>query len=799
MARWRDSVGQDIRFAVRTGRKSPGFVMAAAGTLALGIGATTAIFSIFSGVLLRPLPFAHPEQLVVVSQADNRNSGVVFFADMEDWKKQSRSIEEMAGYTYTSRSILDLPDPERIQGVWAERNLFHLLGVAPLIGRTFEESDPADVVVLSNSLWKRHFGGDASCIGRRIMLDHDAFTVIGVMPDGFQFPYRNTVTEMWLPWRMPATRAGNRNSRIDNVVARLRRGVTVEAGRAEINLLDSRLAVQYPATNQNRHTALTPLAEAVGGSVRTSLLTLMGAVGLLLLIACANVANLLLARAARRTHEVAVRVALGASRGRVVQQLLTESLLLSLAGGAGGLLLATGGARLIVKFAGWQIPRAWEVGIDWRVFCFLLATSAVTGIAFGILPALTASRTDPQTALKQTGGNRATGAGGRLRDGLVVAEIALSFVLLASAGILMRGFLRLQETPTGFAADNVLTLRLTATLADYRAPGSYGRYVQELEDRVKQIPGVRAAGFIQYLPLQNWGWSAYFNIPGRPSPDGPNTMQTELRYVSPGYFEALRIPLRRGRLLNSRDTPDAPLVIVINEALARRYFPGEDPVGQKTDRGVIVGVVGDVRTSRLDKPATPEIYYAFAQNTAATSDAGVSLVAHTLAPPETLVTALRQAIREVNPRQVVYDVKTMEGVIANSLADTRLYLWLIAWFAGLALLLAASGVYAVISYVVTARTQEFGIRLALGAEARQILTYVLRHSGWLVGCGLAVGGAGTLAAGRLLESLLNGVRVADGGMLAAAGAVLAAVSLAACMGPAIRATRVDPVIALKYE
>ena len=799
MREWRETVQQDIRYALRTAGKSPGFVLGAAGTLALGIGATTAIFSILSGVLLRPLPFAQPDRLVQFTQVDARNGVAVYYADMNDWRTQGRSLEAIASYTYTSKNLLDIAEPERIQTLWAERSLFRVLGVAPIYGRTFTENDPPDVVVLSWSLWRRRFGADPACIGRKISLSNEPFTIIGVMPEGFQFPYRASLTEMWIPWFMPPQRALNRNSRIENAVARLKPGVTIDAARQELNILASRLAAQYPATNQGRRARLTPLAEFVGGGVRAALLTLLGAVGLLLLIACANVANLLLARAARRTHEIAVRTALGASRGRVVQQLLTESVLLSLAGGLGGLLLALGGARLILKFAGSQIPRAWEIGIDWRVFCFLLATCVVTGIGFGILPALTASRTDPQMALKQTGGNRSTGSRGRLRDALVVAEIALSFMLLASAGLLMRGFLRLQETPTGFVADNVLTLRLTAALQDYRVPGSYGRYLRELEDRVKQTPGVRTAGFIQYLPLQNWGWNAFFTITGRPVQPGAAPLGAELRYVSPGYFEALRIPLHWGRLFTERDTADVPAVIVINEALARRYFPNQDPVGQRTDRGVIVGVVGDVRTSRLDLPATPEIYYSFVQNPAATSDAGVSLVVSTHMAPQSLVNAVRDAIHQANPRQVVYDVKTMEGVVANSLADTRLYLWLIAWFAGLALLLAASGVYGVISYVVASRTQEFGIRLALGAEAGQILLFVMRHGGWLVAFGVLIGGAGTLASARLLQSLLSGVSAADPAMLAAAAALLAVVALAACLGPARRATRTDPLVALKYE
>ena len=799
MRHWRETLQQDIQYALRTTGKSPGFVLGVAGTLALGIGATTAIFSILSGVLLRPLPFAEPDRLVQFSQVDARNGVAVYYADMNDWRTQGRSLEAIAAYVYTSKNLLDIAEPERIQAVWAERSLFRVLGVAPVFGRTFTENDPPDVVVLSWSLWKRRFGADPGCIGRKISLSNEPFTIIGVMPENFQFPYRASLTEIWIPWMMPPQRALNRNSRVEFAVGRLKPGVTIDAARQELNVLASRLAAQYPATNQGRRAHVTPLAEFVGGGVRAALLTLLGAVGLLLLIACTNVANLLLARAAGRTHEIAVRTALGASRGRVVQQLLTESVLLSLAGGLGGLLLAVGGSRLILKFASSQIPRAWEIGIDWRVFCFLLGTCVLTGIAFGMLPALAASRSDPQMALKQTSGNRSTGSRGRLRDALVVAEIALSFMLLASAGLLMRGFLRLQETPAGFVADNVLTLRLTAALQDYRIPGSYGRYLRELEGRVKETPGVRAAGFIQYLPLQNWGWNAFFSIPGRPVPPNTEPFKAELRYVSPGYFEALRIPLRRGRLFTDHDTADVPVVILVNEALARRYFPNQDPVGQRTDRGVIVGVVGDVRTSRLDLPATPEIYYSFVQNPAATSDAGVSLVVGTHMPPHTLVNAVRDAIHQANPRQVVYDVKTMEGVVANSLADTRLYLWLIAWFAGLALLLAASGVYGVISYVVASRTQEFGIRLALGAEGSQILLFVLRHGGWLVASGVIIGGAATLASARLLQSLLSGVNAADPGMLAAAAALLAVVALAACMGPARHATRVDPLVALKYE
>ncbi len=805
MALWSESIRQDIRFALRTACRNPGFIAVAIVTLALGIGANTAMFSIVSGVLVRPLPFAHPDRLVQLSQFDARNGvGPVSYRDLEESRKQSPAFETMIAYGNTSKNLLDVPDPERIQTVWAERGLFRMLGVAPIVGRTFQEGDPLDVVVLGAGLWKRRFGSDPSCIGRKITLDREPYTVIGVMPESFQFPYRASLTELWIPWQPPLQFAANRNYRVDAAVARVKPGIALDAARRQLSVISKRLEQQYPETNRGRGALLVPLSEIVVGRMRASLLTLLGAVVLVLLIACANVANLLLARAARRTHETAVRAALGASRGRLVQQFLTESVLLSIAGGLTGLLIAVNGAGLVLKLGASQIPRSWEIGLDWRVLSFLLASSVASGIAFGILPALAASRISVQTALKQAGASQAVGAGRagwsgrRLRDGLVVAEIALSFVLMVSAGLLLRAFLRLQNTPAGMVADNVLTLHMTAALKDYPAPGSYGRYLQQLEQRVREIPGVRSAGFIQFLPLQNWGWNGFFSITGRPA-QAAQPPRAELRYVTPGYFHALGIPLRSGRLFTERDTLQGELVILINEALARKYFPNEDPVGRRTDRGPIVGVVGDVRTSRLDTPATPEIYYCFAQNAAATSDAGVSLVVSAQSRPEALANAVRDAIHQVNPHQVIYDVKTMERVLADSLADMRLYVWLIALFAGLAVLLAVSGVYAVVSFTVTARTQEFGLRVALGAGEAQILRLVLGHGSSLVATGLALGAAGTLAASRLLKSLLSGVTSTDAATLAGVSVLLAAVGLAACLVPARRAMRVDPNVALKYE
>jgi predicted permease len=786
-----DGTFQDIRFALRTARLNPAFVLAAVCTLALAIGANAAIFSIVSGVLLRPLPYAQPEDLVVLrSVAERIGPGVVFYQDMVEWRGQSHNFTGMTAYGGGSKNLTDVADPERLATGWGERQLFQVLGVTAMLGRTFRADDPPDVVVLSARLWKRRFSSDAAWVGRRIALDGVPHTIIGVMPPSFQFPYRSSLTELWIPWTMEP--GANRNRRVDGAIARVRHGVSLAAASRELDELTKRQAERYPE-NRGRSARITPLSEIVAGGARPALLALLGAVGVVLLIACANVSNLLLSRAARRTHEIAVRAALGATRGRLLRQLLTESLLLSLAGGLAGLAVAAAGMRLILNLAAEQIPRSNDIALDWRVFAFLIAVSAATGIAFGILPGMAAARVNPHDSMKQSGRSGPAAGGRWLRDGLVIAEVALSFVLLVTGGLLLQSFLRLVETPTGLAPDHVLTMRLSVALRDYATPGRYGQYLATLEERLRQVPGVRNAGFIQYLPLQNYGWNAFFTIRGRPEEGS-----SELRYVSPGYFQAMGIPLRRGRLLNEHDTPGQTPVILVNDALARRYFPGEDPVGRQTNRGTIVGVVGDVRTSRLDQPASPEIYYPFAQNPAATSGAGVALVVRTAVDPESTAGSVRAAIQDVNPQQVLFGVKTMERVIGDSVSDRKLYVWLIAVFAGMALVLVVSGVYAVVSLAVAARTREFGIRVALGASGTQVARLVLGHGGMLVGAGLALGALGTMGTIRAVAAL-GGTAGADPATLSAAGAVLGVVALAACAAPARRAVRVDVTAALKED
>jgi putative ABC transport system permease protein len=780
---------QDVRFALTMLRRTPAFALAAVGTLALGMGANTAIFSVVSGVLLRPLPFAHPDRLMQLNERSADGIGAVTFASFQAWRSQSKSFEDIVSYYVASKSLQGIDEPERISTVAADRGLFHMLGVEPIAGRTFRIDDPHDVIVLGAGLWKRRFGGDPSLIGRKITLDGEGFTVIGVMPEAFQFPYRSASNELWIPFDVPAQYRNLPAYHVDSVTSRLRQGVAPQAALDELEAISKRAGTQSEPI-------VTPLSETVVGKVRSSLLVLLGAVGLVLLVACANVANLTLARAAARRKEVAIRAALGAGRSRLIRQFLTESVLLALGGGLVGLAVAAWGGGLLVKLAAAQIPRYWEIGLDWRVFTFLLLVCVVTGIGFGLAPAVTASRADVNHSLKESS---VAGKGkGRLRDGLVVAEIALAFLLLTGAGLLFRAFLNLQSTNTGLVAENVLTLHLSVSGEQARTPGAGALYLSGIEERVRQIPGVRAAGFISLLPLQDQVWSGHFSLLGT-SQEAAAAPLAELRYVSPGYFHALGIPIRRGRSFTDRDEKDAPRVVLINDALARRYFSNDDPVGRQIDRGTIVGVVGDVPQFGLDRPAVPEIYYPVAQNFAQMSSTGTSLVVSAQVPAETLARAVRSAIHEVDPNQAIFAVKTMRRVIGDSMGDLNLYLWLIGLFAGLALVLAVAGIYGVTSYAVTERTREYGIRVALGAETSRVLGLVLGHGALLIGVGLALGACGAVALTRLLKSLLFEVTPTDPVTFAGMAGLLAAVALVACLVPARRATKVDPVIALRYE
>jgi predicted permease len=768
---------QDLRFALRSWIKTPASAIAAIATLAIGIGANTAIFSVVSGVLLRPLPFADPERLVQVYEAQPRNStslgfdGPIVFQDYDQWRIQSGTLQAMVAYSSSARNLQTGGALEQVATVSAERGLFGLLGVAALVGRTFGPDDPLNVAVASYGLWRSQFGGDLSAVGSKISLNGQTFTLIGVMPEEFQFPYSRSKQGLWLPWEAPAELRTHPIRRLDAVVARLKPGVAVEEARQELNAAAS-------TSQGGRIVRMTPLKDVVSGAARNSLLVLLGAVGMVLLVACMNVTNLLLARTAARTREMAIRAAVGASPWRLMRQLLTESLLLAFAGGIAGLGIGVWGSRLLVRFAATQIPRAAEVGLDWRVFTFLLIVCMTTGIGFGLAPAFGAAR-------GFAGGLARRSIGSTFRDALVVAEIAMALVLLAGAGLLLRTFVNLRKADAGLNAENVLTVHVVLAGA---------REATAIEERVSRMPGVRAAGMISLLPLQDSGWSGGFTIRGK-----PEVHEAELRFVTPGYFRAMGVALRRGREFSSSDIPGTPPAILINEALAHLYFPNEDPVGHTTDRGTIVGVVGNVRQATLGTPSKPEIYYAMAQNFAQISRLGTTLVVKADGSPLRLAGGIRGAIREVSPGQALFRAATMSQVIDESLASPRLYLWLTGLFALMGTLLAAAGIYGVIAYLVTLRTREFGIRMALGADTGRILSLVMGRGAWLTALGLATGLGGAAGLTRVLRSLLYEVAPIDAVTFSAVAAVLGSVALGACLVPARRATRVNPSDALHCE
>ena len=774
---------QDLVFALRSWTKAPTFALAAVGTLAIGIGAAATIVTVANGVLLRPLPFINPEQLVQINETQPRTAsslgfdGPIVFQDFQQWRAHSALVDRFVTYGRSRKNVRGAREVEAVATVATEYELFSVLGVAPALGRTFDASDGPNVAVASYDLWRAQFNSDPAAIGQSISIDGQPFTLVGVMPDGFQFPYRaasmglsgDLSIGLWMPWTPPADLIANPGRRLDAVVARLKPGVTIDAARTEL------AGMQGPSQGQ-RLVRIQSLMDVVSGPARDSLLVLIGAVGLVLLVACVNVTNLFLARTMSRSSEIAVRAALGASRSRLIRQLLTESLLLASIAALLGLGLGIWGSQALVTLASARLPRAHEIGMDWRVVSFLFAMAVTVGIAFGLAPALIASRGNVSTIKRG-------GAAAVLRNTLVVIEIALAFVLLAGAGLLLRTFVNLQQTNAGVDAENVLTAHVVL---------SGGPEAVAIEERIARIPGVRAAGLISLLPLQRSGWSAGLMIDGR-----PDVHETELRYITPGYFRAMGIPLRSGRELSWQDGPNTPIAIVVNEALARQYFAPADPVGRKTSRGTIVGVVGDVRQRTLSQPATPEVYYSVAQNFAQLTSQGSTLVVRAEREPEQLIAAIRAAIREINPGQALFRVETMEGVVQASLGETRLQTWLVGAFAAMGLVLAMTGIYGVIAYLVALRTREFGIRMALGADTGAVLRLVLRHGLWLTSLGLVVGISLAVLLTRVLRGVLYGVDTTDPVTFGAMTGLLATAALAAYIVPARRASRVDPSIALR--
>ncbi|HEX8137723.1 MAG TPA: ABC transporter permease [Pyrinomonadaceae bacterium] len=813
---------QDVQYGFRMLLKRPGFTAVAVAALALGIGANTAIFSVVNAVLLRPLPYAEPERLVMVwGSAPQLGFDVLppTAAESVEWRERNQVFESLAALQSRTWNMTGAAGPEQIQGARVSASLFPALGVKPLLGRTFlpeeDREGGAKVVVMGYGLWQRSFGADPGVVGRTVTLNNQGYTVVGVMPQGFRFPGGENMlsglqfspkTELWEPAGLTAEELAARGTHNMAVVARLKRGVSVGQAQAEMTAIALQLGEQYPKYNKGLGVKVVSLHEQVTGDVRPALLLLLGTVGFVLLIACANVANLLLARAATRRKEMAIRTALGASRARVVRQLLTESVLLALAGGACGLLLALWGIDALGALIPDAIARGVEIGPEARVLSFTLLISLLTGLVFGLAPALQASRTDINESLKEGSRGATSGARhNRFRSLLVVSEIALASVLLIGAGLLIRSFLRLQQVDPGFDPRGVVAMELvlpSIAPSRYTEPEQQAAFFRRALERVGALAGVEAAAVVSTLPLSGAFESTSFKVEGRPAPSSEReSPQANYTLVSADYFRVMSIPLMKGRAFTERDTKEGPAVLLVNERLARRVWPGEEVVGKRLTVGFektpreIVGVVGDSKQTSLDAQTPLAVYLPYQQFTYA----GMTLVVRSKSDAATVADAVRREVQAIDPGLPVSNVRSMEQVLAVSVAERRFSMTLVVLFASVALLLAMVGIYGVMAYAVSERTHEIGIRVALGAQGRDILRLILGQGMTLTLSGIALGLGGAFLLTRLMSGLIYGVSARDPLTFAGVSLALALVAFAACYIPARRATKVDPMEALRYE
>ena len=812
---------QDLRYGIRMLLKQPGFTVVAIITLALGIGANTAIFSVVNGLLLRPLPYRDADRLAIIwTHSPGANVA-------QDWpspgqysaiKSQTSIFEDLAIAQGGSANLTGQTVPERIGAVSTSSAMFSLLGANPALGRPFltEDDTPGETqaAILSHAFWQRRFGGDPSVIGQALKIDGNSYNIVGVMPADFSLSYEvmptvgvSAQTDVLMSLPMNAEALSSQGDENYNVMARLKPGVSIAQAQAELDSVVRGLEQQYPdhyPASRRFSFSITPLLDQVVGDVRPALLVLLGAVGCVLLIACANVANLLLARAAAREKEIAIRTAIGAGRWRLVRQLLTESVLLAGMGGATGLLIAVWGIDGLRWLSPGHIPRLQNIAIDGRVLCFTFAVVLFTGILFGLAPALRASRVNLSATLKE-GGRSLVGSGNhRLRNLLVVAEVALSLVLLIGAGLLIRSFVRVQQVEPGFAAQNVLSLRLSVAGTTYEKQPRRMIFYKQLWDRIRQLPGVESAGGSSILPLGgglSWG---SISIEGYVPESGQTMIQADGRVATVGYFETMKTPLIRGRFFTEQDTAESTKVAIIDDNMARTYWPDTDPVGKRLKWGrvdsktpwlTVVGVVASVKQYALDTDSRVAFYTPHEQSPSGT----MYVTVRTATDPLGMASAITSEARAMDPNVPIYDIKTMDQRLSESLARRRFAMFALGLFAAVAMLLAAVGIYGVMSYSVTQRTREIGIRMALGAPTSGVLRLIVGQGMLLAGVGVVIGLAGAVATTRLMASLLYGISATDPTTFVAIGVLLASIALLACYIPAQRATKVDPMVALRYE
>jgi putative ABC transport system permease protein len=804
-----DTLLQDLRYGLRMLIRSPGFTAVAVLSLALGIGANTAIFSLVEAVLLRPLPFPEPDRLVMVWEASSGNKslrGNPAPGNYSDWRTQNRVFEHVAAFSNTSFNLTGDGEPEKINGQAVTANFFALLGSKPVLGRTFLEEDDrpeaGKIVLLSYGLWQRRFGGDPNLLGRDILLNDQKFSVVGVIPADFQL--LGAEIGLWVPAAFSQHDLTDRGSHYLTVIARLKSGVTLQQAQADLETITDGIAQEFPRDASNLWAVVLPLHEHLTGGLRLALIVLLSAVGCVLLIACANIANLLLARAAARHKEIAVRAALGAGRGRIARQLLTESVLLASLGGAIGLLFAFGSFAFLKQLIPESIALSIRLGISAPVFGYALLLTLLTGVSFGVAPALQAAKLDLNEALKQGGGRTGVGASHRkLRSALVVAEVSLSLVLLVGAGLLIQTFVRLRNLDPGFSPENVLTMTTSLSRNKYGELPKRDAFYRQVLERVTALPGVVSAAYTTAVPITMKGGANGFSIEGRAQQSGQNANQ---RQISADYFRTLSIPLHKGRYFDEHDGPESPPVAIINETMARNFWLDEDALGKRFKLGptdstrawvTIVGITGDVK-QWLDAPVRAEMYFPYQQAVDFWAAPG-SLAIRTAGDPLNFVTAVRQAIWTVEPDQPISNIKTMDEILASEVAQRRLRMSLLATFAALALLLASLGIYGVLSYAVTQRTPEIGLRMALGAQPREVLWMIVGYGMRLAGLGIGIGLAASLVLTRMMSTLLFGVSETDPFTFSYVTLLLVSAALAACFVPARRASGVDPMVALRYE